>query len=117
MQWMPVRIFPEWSERREYTVVDKKNLLPKYSFTLEGAFSHLCSVIIDRYGVYGDDSNVLDVILSPGAGKSKVRAERLLAEGGEKYTYALDPLTQDPMPHVVSYHSKDKLRKMAIALR
>lgn len=113
MQWMPVRIFPQWSDRREEVIVDRKNLLAKYSFTLEGAYQHLASVVIDRYGIHGDDQPVLDLILRPKGTKSKDKATYLYEHGGAKYTAALNIDSTDPIPNVVSFFSKGKLKALA----
>lgn len=48
MQWERVQIFPDWSARREKMICDRKNLLVKYSYTLEGPWSQLLAAICER---------------------------------------------------------------------
>lgn len=48
MQWEPVSLWPQWSDARERVIVRRDNLLVKYSYTLEGAWSHLVSIMVER---------------------------------------------------------------------
>ena len=111
MQWAPVRLFPEWSGKREHVICDKPTLLSKYSYTLEGAFSHACSVVIDRYGIYGDDQRILDAILHAKGGRSFDKAVYLLDNGAQKYLEEL-PVNVDPLPYVSLPPGKQHLRRM-----
>ncbi len=117
MQWSPVKIFPQWLDRQQQTIVDNDKFLFKYSYTLEGALTHLMSVIIDRYGVYGDDQEVIDFLIKNRRGRNQETAMDLMANGGGKYTYALDINKHDPLPYVDSYYNKKRLQRLALALQ
>lgn len=48
MQWEPVNLWPEWIDKRAEVIDDRANFRATHSFTLEGAWSHLLSVIVER---------------------------------------------------------------------
>lgn len=48
MQWEQACLYPDWSKRREQTIIERKNLRVVHSFTLETSWSHLKSVVAER---------------------------------------------------------------------
>jgi hypothetical protein len=116
MQWEPVKLWPEWSSMREMVIRDDASLLSKYSFTLEGAFSHLSSVIIDR--LQDPYDAVLQGILHPKGKTSAQRAAYLLDRyNAESFLQEMPIDTYAPVPYLEGYVSNSRLRAIAKKMR
>lgn len=116
MQWESVQLWPEWSEMRELTVRDDEKVLCKYSYTLEGAFSHLSSVVIDR--LKSPTDSILDGILKPGGNTSRERATYLLERhDAGRFCEEMPIDGPAPVPCLEGHVPNDKIRKIAEKLR
>lgn len=114
MQWEGVTLWPEWSSMREREI-RSGDITAKYSYRLEGAHTHLTSVIIERLRYH--DEPIVGRLLSPGAGSSAIRAERLLDAGGGDYVAELDIGLDPPAPWLSSYIDIHRVRKIARKMR
>ena len=116
MQWEPVTLWPEWSSMREKVLRDNPKMLCKYSYTLEGAFSHLCSVTIDR--LQDPDDAILDGILRPKGDTSAKKAIYLLEQyDAERFCQQLPIDGPSPVPYLEGYIPTSKIRNIAKVMR
>ncbi len=117
MAWERVNLFPQWSDKRENTLVDRHNLLFKYSYTLEGSFSHLLSVLIERARY--DDANIIEKSITGRGlkGDAKNKTKQMLEFDLNHYLSEHDIDAPPPVPYLESYIGMDKMRKIAKKMR
>lgn len=116
MQWEPVKLWPEWSSMREKVLRDDPKMLCKYSYTLEGAFSHLCSVVIDR--LKDPEDTVLDGVLRPKGDTSAEKARYLLDQYlADRFCKQLPIDDPPPVPYLEGYIPNSKIRSIAKIMR
>ncbi len=119
MQWEPANIFPDWSRRSQEVLIDRDNLLFKYSYTLEGPFSHLKSLLIERARY--DDIPMIEKAIGPkgySKGTSAEHAQRFVDSNDVSwYIGEHDIDLPPPTPYVVGRIKTDKLARIAHGMR
>lgn len=121
MQWEPVNLWPEWVNKRANVIDDRQNFRAIHSFTLEGAWTHLVSVIIER--ATPDSADMFrNIAFSPTFIGSKYRSAQKVQILQTHYDlgqylkeYDLDE--QLPGWFLSSYTPVEKLRGAAAKLR
>jgi hypothetical protein len=115
MQWEGVQLWPEWSSMRERPIRPDDGIMAKYSYRLEGAHTHLSSVVIDRLSRC--DEPIVEALLRPGPGASEDRAMRLLDAGADAYAAQMNIDSPPPAPWLGGVVDLRRLRKIATKMR
>lgn len=121
MQWEPVNLFPEWVGKRAEVIDERPNFRATHSFTLEGAWSHLISVVVER-ATPETDEMFHNIAFSPTFNGGKYRSAqkvKILQNHYNLSQYLKEYDLDEKLPawFLSSYIDTDKIKKAAKVLR
>lgn len=121
MQWEEVRLFPEWVSKRADVIDDRVNFRATHSFTLESAWSHLLSMIVERATPQSDEM-FRNIVFSPTFKGGKYRSAqkvKILQNHYDLSQYLKEYDFSERLPawFLSSYTEADKLINAARKMR
>lgn len=121
MQWEPVNLWPEWVDKRATIIDDRPNFRAVHSYTLESAWSHLLSVIIER-ATPETREMFHKIVFSPTLAGTKYRSAqkvKILQRHYDLSQYLKEYNLDEELPgwFLSSYTPTDKLKNAARILR
>lgn len=119
MQWMPVKLFPNWNDLAAKEIIERPNLRFTHSFSNESAWSQLETVIIER-ATEQSDKLINTICFSPKLKKWDAKTKvKILQDNFDlsQYIREYDVNEQLPTWYLESYISNDKIKKMAVMLK